>query len=58
MAEIVSHYFPKLVDLHNYTPSTAAATKLSNWNTLNSTFKNMIEKVFKKLNYQVSKNDI
>ena len=36
MAEIVSHYFPKLVELHNYIPSTAAATKLANWNTLNS----------------------
>lgn len=36
MAEIVGHYFPKLVELHNYIPSTAAATKLSNWNTLNS----------------------
>lgn len=36
MAEIVGHYFPKLVELHNYIASTSAATKLSNWNTLNS----------------------
>lgn len=36
MAEIVSHYFPKLVELHNYIASTSAATKLANWNTLNS----------------------
>lgn len=37
MAEIVGHYFPKLVELHNYVASTSAATKLSNWQTLNST---------------------
>lgn len=36
MAEIISHYFPKLVEQHNYIASTSAATKLSNWNTLNS----------------------
>ena len=51
LAEIVSHYFPKLVELHNYIASTSAATKLANWNTLN-------KKVLKKLNFQVSKNDI
>ena len=36
MAEIINHYFPKLVEVHNYVASTSAATKLSNWNTLNS----------------------
>jgi hypothetical protein len=36
MAEIISHYFPKLVEIHNYVATTSAATKLSNWNTLNS----------------------
>lgn len=36
MAEIINHYFPKLVELHNYVASTSAATKLSNWTTLNS----------------------
>ena len=58
MAEIVAHYFPKLVEIHNYTPSTSAATKLSNWTTLNSTVFSPLEKVLKKLNYQVSKNDV
>ena len=58
MAEIVSHYFPKLVELHNYTPSTSANTKLGNWTTLNSTPPFHSEKVLKKLNYQVSKNDM
>jgi hypothetical protein len=36
MAEIVSHYFPKLVEIHNYVASTSASTKLANWTTLNS----------------------
>ena len=36
MAEIINHYFPKLVELHNYVATTSAATKLSNWTTLNS----------------------
>ena len=36
LAEIVGHYFPKLVEIHNYVASTSAATKLSNWQTLNS----------------------
>jgi hypothetical protein len=39
LAEIISHYFPKLVELHNYIASTSAATKLANWNTLNSKYK-------------------
>ncbi|TSK22673.1 Disintegrin and metalloproteinase domain-containing protein 8 [Bagarius yarrelli] len=34
-AEVVKHFFPKLVDLHNYTPAHATPQKLSNWNTLN-----------------------
>lgn len=44
--------------MHNYVASTSAATKLANWNTLNSKNLLMVEKVLKKLNFQVSKNDI
>jgi hypothetical protein len=36
-AEIMKHYFPKMVDLHNYTAASSSAQKLSNWNTLNRT---------------------
>lgn len=36
MAEVISHYFPKLVEIHNYISSSSANTKLANWNTLNS----------------------
>lgn len=34
-AEIISHYFPKYVELHNYISSSSASQKLANWNTLN-----------------------
>ncbi|KAK3573377.1 hypothetical protein QTP86_024601 [Hemibagrus guttatus] len=34
-AELVKHFFPKLVDLHNYTPAHSTQQKLSNWNMLN-----------------------
>lgn len=49
MAEVISHYFPKLVELHNYISSSSANTKLANWNTLNSKiFVNTIRKSIKK----------
>ena len=51
MAEIVHHYFPKYVELHNYSQANSVTKKTYNWNTLN-------QKVFKKLNFQVSKKDI
>lgn len=34
-AEILHFYFPKLVQLHNYTPANSVQQKLYNWNTLN-----------------------
>jgi len=34
-AEVVKHFIPKLVDLHNYIPANSAQQKLSNWNLLN-----------------------
>ncbi|XP_023994167.1 sperm flagellar protein 1 isoform X2 [Salvelinus sp. IW2-2015] len=42
-AEVVKYFFPKLVELHNYTPANSIQQKLSNWGTLN-------RKVFSKLN--------
>lgn len=36
VAEIVAHYFPKLVELHNYSPASSIRQKLYNWSTLNS----------------------
>ncbi|KAG9341123.1 hypothetical protein JZ751_019877, partial [Albula glossodonta] len=34
-AEVVKYFFPKLVELHNYTPANSTHQKLSNWGTLN-----------------------
>lgn len=35
-AEVVYHFLPKLVELHNYTPANAVQQKVDNWRTLNS----------------------
>merc|ERR1712167_69558 len=50
-AELTSHFFPKLVELHNYSAANSVSQKMYNWNTLN-------QKVFKKLGFQVSKPDV
>ncbi len=34
-AEIVYHYYPKLVEIHNYSSAHSTSAKLYNWNTLN-----------------------
>ncbi|KAM6186246.1 sperm flagellar protein 1-like [Rhynchocyon petersi] len=51
LAEIVKHFHPQLVDLHNYTPTCNTDRKLSNWSTLN-------RKVFHKLHFCVSESEI
>ncbi|KAK9889710.1 hypothetical protein WA026_007092 [Henosepilachna vigintioctopunctata] len=35
LAEILKQHFPKLVELHNYTPTNSYSNKLANWDTLN-----------------------
>ena len=35
LAELVHHYFPKLVELHNYSPAHNSVQKMYNWQTLN-----------------------
>ncbi|KAM9848062.1 sperm flagellar protein 1 [Aulostomus maculatus] len=50
-AEVVKHFFPHLVDLHNYSPANSTAQKLSNWHLLN-------RKVFSKLNFHVSEETV
>ncbi|KAF5300234.1 hypothetical protein FQR65_LT09188 [Abscondita terminalis] len=35
LAEILKNHYPKLVDLHNYTPRNSVCQKLINWQTLN-----------------------
>jgi len=51
MAEVVKHFIPRIVDLHNYSAANSVGPKMANWNTINA-------KIFKKLGFQVSKSDI
>src|SRR6056297_768982 len=44
-AEVIGHYFPRLVDMHNYPATSNSGQKLANWRALNV-------KVLKKLKYQ------
>ena len=46
VAEIVKHYFPKYVELHNYPSVNAMDLKLINWNTLN-------KRVLSKISYRL-----
>lgn len=50
VAEIVAHYFPRVVELHNYSSANSLTQKMYNWNTLNA-------RVFRKLGFTVSKPD-
>jgi len=71
-AELVAHYFPKLVELHNYSSANSLRQKLYNWATLNrKKDANRLlrsgprksphytpEKVFRRLNFDVKKAEI
>lgn len=35
VAEVVNHFIPKIIDLHNYTPANSSKQKMNNWETLN-----------------------
>ena len=50
-AEIVAHYFPKLIEIHNYPAANSYAQKAYNWKTLNS-------KVFKKMGFQLTQEEL
>ncbi|ESL07052.1 hypothetical protein TRSC58_05265 [Trypanosoma rangeli SC58] len=51
VAEVVKFFFPRLVDLHNYTPSMSMKQKRDNWDTLNN-------RVFRKLHFEVPPEEI
>ena len=36
VAEIIHHFAPKVIALHNYPPANASKQKQDNWKTLNS----------------------
>ena len=45
-AEVVHHFLPKLVELHNYSPANSSQQKIDNWRTVNSQYlKNVMESV-------------
>lgn len=51
VAEVVKHYFPKLVELHNYQGANSIQGKMANWDTLNT-------RVFRKLFFEVPQEEI
>ena len=51
LAEIIKYYLPKMIDINNYPSSSNTNQKNYNWITLNN-------KVLKKINVKLSKNEI
>ena len=51
IAEVLKHFIPNIVDLHNYSNAHSVQQKTSNWNTMN-------QKVMKKINMNLSPKDI
>ena len=51
MAEVIHHYKPKIVALHNYPAANSLDKKINNWNTLNT-------KVLKKMGLGLSREEI
>lgn len=51
LAEVVAYYFPKMVQMHNYSPANSVKQKQYNWTTLN-------RKVLRRLHLFLSKEDI
>lgn len=51
MAEVVHHFYPRFVELHNYDQGLRVDTKIYNWKTLNS-------RVLKKLNFSLDTETI
>lgn len=51
IAEVVKRFFPKLVELHNYTAASSITQKVDNWRTLNN-------RVFRRLHFEVPEEEI
>lgn len=51
VAEMIKYYFPRMVDLHNYTPAHSLKQKMENWYLLN-------RRVLQKLDLDLSDNVI
>lgn len=69
-AEVIHHYFPKMVELHNYSNSSSVRQKLYNWGTLNGKLEAapwrgilltpppLAAKVLKRLKFQITKDEM
>ena len=51
ISEVVHHFFPKLIELHNYSTTNSVSQKAYNWRTIN-------QKVFRKIGFQISEQDV
>ncbi|XP_052249031.1 sperm flagellar protein 1-like isoform X2 [Dreissena polymorpha] len=51
VAEIMAHFFPQIVDKHNYSPANNSKGKQLNWETLN-------RRVFSRLNFELAEDVI
>jgi hypothetical protein len=51
VAEIIKHFLPHMVELHNYSAAHSVSQKTYNWNTLN-------HKLFKKIGFTLVKKDV
>ena len=51
LAEVIAHYYPKLVQLHNYSSANSLSQKAYNWKTINS-------KVLRRLGFSLSQDEI
>eukprot|EP00636_Phaeomonas_parva_P016152 CAMPEP_0118860268 /NCGR_PEP_ID=MMETSP1163-20130328/6182_1 /TAXON_ID=124430 /ORGANISM="Phaeomonas parva, Strain CCMP2877" /LENGTH=157 /DNA_ID=CAMNT_0006793943 /DNA_START=314 /DNA_END=784 /DNA_ORIENTATION=+ len=51
VAEVVAHFFPHLVELHNYSAANSLQQKTYNWNTMQT-------KVFRKLGFMLLPEDV
>lgn len=58
MADIIAHYNPKLVELHNYIATGSAAQKVNNWKILNGRDTRMQIRYSRKMNMVLTKEDI
>jgi len=50
VAELVFHYLPRFIDLHNYSGASSVTQKLYNWQTLN-------DKVFRRLGFSLGQRE-
>jgi len=51
MSEVIHHFVPNLVELHNYSPTNSVQQKEYNWNTLN-------QKCFRRLGFSIDEGDL